>query len=158
MLKIKPCRTDSDFAFALQITKDYLDWLDMDLAFQDIDRELAHFPTMYGPPKGAFLLAWHNTELAGGVGLRWLEANICEMKRLFVYHTFRGRGIGRKLCKALFQEAMKRGYARMRLDTLGRMQTAIRLYESLGFKEIAPYRFNPDRTTKYMELNFQSFR
>jgi ribosomal protein S18 acetylase RimI-like enzyme len=33
------------------------------------------------------------------------------------------------------------------------MKAAIRLYKTLGFKEIAPYRFNPDPTTKYMELN-----
>ena len=46
----------------------------------------------------------------------------------------------------------------MRLDTLGRMQAAIRLYESLGFKEIAPYRFNPDLTTHYMELELKSYR
>jgi ribosomal protein S18 acetylase RimI-like enzyme len=41
----------------------------------------------------------------------------------------------------------------MRLDTLGHMKAAIRLYTTLGFKEIAPYRFNPDPTAKYMELN-----
>jgi len=29
----------------------------------------------------------------------------------------------------------------------------MRLYGSLGFKEIDPYRFNPDPTTKYMELS-----
>ena len=32
------------------------------------------------------------------------------------------------------------------------MEEAINLYESLGFKIIKPYRFNPDPTTKYMEL------
>jgi len=31
----------------------------MDLSFQDIDKELSDFPSMYGHPNGLFLLAWH---------------------------------------------------------------------------------------------------
>jgi GNAT superfamily N-acetyltransferase len=153
MVEIKHCSTDSDFSSAIQITKDYIHWLNMDLSFQDIDKELSNFPSMYGPPNGLFLLAWHRGNLAGGVGLRMLEYKVCEMKRLFVYDQFKSRGVGRSLCNALIQEAKDLGYDKMRLDTLGRMKTAIRLYESLGFEEIEPYRFNPDPTAKYMELS-----
>ena len=155
MVEIKHCSTDSDFSSAIQITKDYIRWLNMDLSFQDIDKELSNFPSMYGPPNGLFLLAWHRGKLAGGVGLRMLEHKVCEMKRLFVYDQFKGRGVGRSLCKALAKEAKNMGYERMRLDTLGRMKAAIRLYENLGFEEIEPYRFNPDQTAKYMELSLR---
>jgi ribosomal protein S18 acetylase RimI-like enzyme len=108
---------------------------------------------MYGPPNGLFLLARHRGELAGGVGSRMLEPEVCEMKRLFVYDRFKRKGIGRDLCAALIQKATSLGYEKMRLDTLGRMKAAIRLYENLGFREIGPYRFNPDPSTRYMELN-----
>ncbi len=155
MVEIKRCSTDSDFSFAMQITKDYIRWLNMDLSFQDIDKELSDFPSMYGPPSGLFLLAWHWGELAGGVGLRMLEPKVCEMKRLFVYDLFKSKGVGRSLCAALIQEAKELGYEKMRLDTLGRMKAAIRLYMSLGFEEIESYRFNPDPTTKYMELSLR---
>ena len=153
MVEIKYCSTASDFSFAIQITKDYIRWLNMDLSFQNIDNELSNFASMYGHPNGLFLLAWNKSELAGGVGLRILEIKVCEMKRLFVYDQFTGKGVGRDLCVALIQEAINLGYQKMRLDTLGRMKAAIRLYENLGFKEIKPYRFNPDPTTKYMELS-----
>jgi len=59
MVEIKHCSTDSDFFSAIQITKDYIRWLNMDLSFQDIDKELSDFPSMYGHPNGLFLLAWH---------------------------------------------------------------------------------------------------
>ena len=155
IVDIQRCATDADFAFAMRITRDYLRWLDMDLSFQDIDNELANFSSMYGPPLGVFLLAWHNGNLAGGVGLRRFKDDICEMKRLFVYDAFKRQGIGRRLCKALVQHAVELGYVSMRLDTLGRMKAAIKLYGSVGFVEIEPYRFNPDPTVKYMELRLQ---
>ena len=155
MVEIKHCSTESDFSSAVQITKDYIHWLNMDLSFQGIDKELLDFPSIYGPPNGLFLLAWHGEKLAGGVGLRIFEHKVCEIKRLFVYDQFKGRGVGRILCTVLVKEAKNMGYAKMRLDTLGRMKAAIRLYKSLGFEQIEPYRFNPDPTTKYMELSLK---
>ena len=155
MIDIKRCSTDADFDFAVRLTKDYLRWLDMDLSFQGNDSELSNFSSMYRSPQGIFLLAWHKSDLAGGVGLRRFNVDICEMKRLFVYTPFKRQGIGRRLCTVLIQDAVKLGYARMRLDSLARMKAAIKLYESLGFIEIEPYRFNPDPTAKYMELSLQ---
>ena len=152
-IEIAKCSSESDFARAVNLTRDYVAWLGIDLSFQDIDEELSSFPSMYGPPDGLFLLAWVGGDLVGGVGLRPLEPRVCEMKRLFVYDRFRGARIGGRLCTALIDEARRLGYEAMRLDTLGRMKTAIRLYEDLGFREIGPYRFNPDPTARYMELS-----
>ena len=40
----------------------------------------------------------------------------------------------------------------MRLDTISSMDRANALYLSLGFKEIAPYRYNPIKGAAFMEL------
>ncbi len=152
MLDIRPCETTEDYDAAINVTKAYIQWLEMDLSFQGIDEELVNFETMYGPPDGLFLLAWCDGELAGGAGLRAFEPGVCEMKRLFVFDRFKGRGVGRRLCATLIDAAKGKGYAQMRLDTLGRMAAANRLYESLGFEEIAPYRFNPDPGARYLAL------
>lgn len=155
MLEIKKCSTASDYGCARQVTDDYLAWLELDLSFQGIDRELAEFSSMYGPPDGLFLLAMSGGEPAGGVGLRSLGEGVCEMKRLFVYDRFKGRKVGWSLCIRLIEEARQLGYEKMRLDTLARMESAIGLYMSLGFREIAAYRFNPDPTVRYMELSLK---
>ena len=110
---------------------------------------------MYNAPNGLFLLAWYNGKISGGIGLRFLDTIVCEMKRLYVYDKFKKKGIGRILCTELIKEATILGYEKMRLDTLSRLDEAINLYENLGFKIIKPYRFNPDPTTKYMELNLR---
>ena len=152
MMRIKHCSTDSDYAFARQITRDYMNWLNVDLAFQNVEKEFSEFRTMYGPPGGAYLLAFADDELAGGVGLRKLQAGVCEMKRLYVYDRFRKKGIGKALCEELIRHAKQIGYASMRLDTIDRLADAIRLYENLGFIDIESYRYNPDPTARFMEL------
>lgn len=152
-MQIIQCATDADYALAETISKDYVEWLNMDLTFQDIEKEFSEFRSTYGPPQGTYLLAFWDNQAAGGVGLRKFQADICEMKRLFVYDRFKGKGIGKTLCKKLMQLARHVGYARMRLDTIGRLVAAIQLYEGLGFRDIEAYRYNPDPTTRYMEAN-----
>ncbi len=152
MIKIKQCSTDSDYTRAKQMVNDYFDWLNMDLGFQDIKNELSIFPSMYGLPTGFFLIALKDRDFVGCVGLRMLAPEICELKRLYVYDQFKNMGIGKRLCTILIKEAKMLGYKKIRLDTLDRMEAAIGLYKSLGFKEIEPYRNNPDITLKYMAL------
>ena len=141
---------------ARELFREYSAWVETDLCFQNFEKELAALPGSYAEPDGRLLLAFHEAQLAGCVGLRKIGEGICEMKRLFVRDAFRGKGIGRGLIELIILRAQEIGYQRMRLDTLPpQMNDAIALYRSFGFKEIEPYYENPVPGAKFMELNLE---
>jgi ribosomal protein S18 acetylase RimI-like enzyme len=132
---------------------EYAESLGFSLCFQSFDEELKSLPGAYAAPSGRLFLAQYEQQAAGCVALRKLEANICEMKRLYLRPAYRGKGLGRILVERVIAEARAIGYERMRLDTIGSsMQEAVELYRRIGFKEIAPYRANPIEGALYLEL------
>jgi ribosomal protein S18 acetylase RimI-like enzyme len=135
---------------------EYANSLNFDLCFQNFDKEIADLKGEYTNNGGCILLCYENNIAAGCVGLRRLENNICEMKRLYLRNEFRGTGIGRKLAEKIIDKATEFGYEKMRLDTIDTMKEAISLYKKLGFIEIKPYRENPVAGAIYMELVLNS--
>src|SRR5438552_19216411 len=116
---------------------EYARSLDFSLCFQSFDRELRELPGPYAIPDGRLILCRFEGMPAGCIALKKLEPGICEMKRLYVRHEFRGHQLGLKLTTHLINEGRRAGYTRMRLDTIREtMQKAIELYQSVGFKEI----------------------
>jgi putative acetyltransferase len=152
MLQIVAAASGDTLKEARILFEEYAASLGIDLDFQNFSDELRRLPGEYVPPAGRLLLAqWHG-ETAGCVALRQLGDGICEMKRLYVRPRFQGLGIGRSLAEAVINEARTIGYARMRLDTLPSMTRARAMYAALGFRDIAPYRYNPIEGTAFMEL------
>jgi len=149
---IEPALTPGEIGESKASLQEYASSLNFSLCFQDFDRELAGLPGEYAPPGGVLLLARVRGKFVGCVAMRKLEDGICEMKRLFVRPEFRGKKIGRELVEAVLNEARRRAYPVMRLDTVPIMKEAITLYRSLGFREIRPYRENPVPGALFMEI------
>ena len=153
MLRFIQAESPEQVGRARELFLEYAGWLGFSLCFQNFDQELAELPGAYAPPRGRLLLASHEGEIAGCVGLRPLLDDACEMKRLYVRPQFRGQGVGRALAVRIVAEARAIGYGRMLLDTLpAQMGTAIAVYRSLGFREIEPYYNNPVEGALFMEL------
>lgn len=158
-MKLKQVQSDSEVQEARQLFEEYAAWLGFNLCFQNFDKELAELPGNYAPPNGRLLLAVENDLVAGCVALRKIGEGIGEMKRLYVRPEFRGQGLGRTLTETIIEAARDLGYQRLRLDTLpGKMDRAIAMYRSLGFKDIDRYYNNPYEATAFMELTLDQER
>lgn len=152
--EIVVAETDDDYAVFGSLVREYWDWLQVRYAglpgfidavggHQALDAELSSLRSKYGPPAGTVLLARREDVVVGGIALRDLGDGACEMKRLFVPDRFQGDGTGRRLCQALLDAAIAEGYRVMRLDTGAHNDEAVRMYESLGFRECPPYHDYP---------------
>ena len=140
-------------AQARELFQEYAQSLGVSLCFQNFEQELAGLPGHYAPPDGRLLLAEYDGQLAGCVALHKWEYGVCEMKRLYLRPSFRGKGLGRAIAEKIITDARGIGYQRMRLDTIEPlMKDAVEMYRKLGFREIAPYRPNPIAGAMYMEL------
>jgi putative acetyltransferase len=145
--------SSAQVAQARELFLEYEQSLGVKLCFQNFEQELAGLPGHYAPPDGRLLLAEYHGQLAGCVALHQWEPGVCEMKRLYLRPSFRGKGLGRVLAESIIAEARHIGYQHMRLDTIEPiMKDAVEMYRKLGFREIAPYRPNPIAGAMYMEL------
>jgi putative acetyltransferase len=145
--------TSDDIPAVRSLFLEYADSLGFSLCFQSFDQEIAELPGKYAPPAGSLLMGLVDGVIAGCVALRPLSVEVCEMKRLYVRPAFRGSGLGRELVVAIVATARELGYCSIRLDTVrDRMESAIGLYKSLGFEEIAAYYENPIPGALYLEL------
>jgi putative acetyltransferase len=157
-MNLKQVESGEDVEHARGLFKEYAEWLGFSLCFQNFDKELAGLPGDYSPPNGRLLLALKDDQVAGCIALRKIAEGTGEMKRLYVRPQFRGKGLGRMLTETIIKAAHDLGYERLRLDTLpGRMDQAIAMYRSLGFKDIEPYYNNPYEDAAYMELTLEKW-
>jgi putative acetyltransferase len=152
-LSFAQAESPSQLAEARELFLEYAQSLGFSLCFQNFEKELAGLPGDYAPPEGRLLLADYQGQLAGCVALHKLEAEICEMKRLYLRPQLRGKGLGRAMTNRIIAEARQIGYRRMRLDTVEPiMKDAVAMYRKIGFKEVEPYCSNPIAGALYMEL------
>ena len=151
MFKIITVQTETEYAAASALFKEYAVWLNIDLSFQNFEEELLKLKEMYSKPNGAIFLLQQADEFIGCVAIRKKEEGIAELKRMYIKPTTRKIGGGTMLLEKALAAAKLLGYDLIRLDTLANMTPAINLYKKHGFYEIAPYYFNPEENAVFFE-------
>ena len=101
-------------------------------------------PADFAPPHGTFLVGFDDegAPVCGG-GVKRLDGEAAEIKRMYVVPSARGRGLARVLLAALEDAARDLGYTVVRLDTGPRQPHAQRLYEASGYRPIGNFNANP---------------
>ena len=151
MFKIITVNTETEYAAASSLFKEYAEWLNIDLSFQNFEEELLQLKEMYSEPNGAIFLLQQAEDFIGCVAIRKKGEGIAELKRMYIKPTTRKTGGGTLLLEKALDAAKLLGYKLIRLDTLANMTPAINLYRKHGFYEIAPYYFNPEKNAVFFE-------
>lgn len=136
-----------------EIFVEYANFLQVDLCFQNFEKELQTLHQVYFPPLGCIILAKDEKKVVGCIALKPIGEDICEMKRLYVKPAARGKALGKQLVEELIHFAKKAGYKTMKLDTITPLKDAIKLYRSKGFIETDAYVYNPLPEVLYLQLS-----
>ncbi|MBM6996685.1 GNAT family N-acetyltransferase [Paenibacillus sp. DXFW5] len=92
-------------------------------------------------PDVTFWSAWIDDELAGCGALKELDDQHGEVKSMRTAIPYRGKGVAKQVLVHLLEEAARRGYRQVSLET-GSMEAfapARRLYEGFGFTYCGPF-------------------
>lgn len=144
--RVARVRTEAEISAAVSLVWEFFDFLrdrypdlgeahDRYIAEQDVAGGLGDFRNVFLPPRGECLIARVDGEIVGLVMLKSRTLDTCELNRMFVRESARGRGLGRALATAMIGEARALGYRRIALGALSRHVEALPLYRSLGFSQ-----------------------
>ena len=93
-------------------------------------------PSPSGDDILVFLVAYRDGQPVGCGGLRALDAEHGEIKRMYVDPAHRGTGVSTAVLRALEGEAAARGWTRLVLETGTEQPDAIRFYTREGYEPI----------------------
>lgn len=106
-------------------------------------------------PEITFWTVWSGVDLLGCGALRELDARHGEVKSMRTATAHRRRGVARAMLIHIIDEATRRGYARLSLETGSQpaFEPAHRLYASFGFVVCGPFEgYVEDPNSVFMTL------
>jgi putative acetyltransferase len=105
------------------------------------DKSTDHLSDVFMQKKGsAYFVIEVNHEIAAGAGIfptEGLPKDTCELVKIYVSKKYRRNGYGQTLLEKCIQEAKKKGYEKMYLESMPELKNAIAMYEKNGFKKIS---------------------
>jgi putative acetyltransferase len=115
------------------------------------DSDILNIEQSYLRNNGAFKVLTDDKKIIGSFGIFKISTNICELRKMYLYKSYHGQGLGRRMMIDAINVAKCLGYMEMVLETNSRLEEAKRLYEKFGFKEYQPDHLS-DRCDYAMKL------
>ncbi|WP_349245345.1 GNAT family N-acetyltransferase [Anaerobaca lacustris] len=98
------------------------------------DADLDDIERSYFARGGTFrILQEEDGSLVGAYGLYPLQNHTCELRKMYLRRTHRGRGLGRRLLEDALASARELGFTTVTLETASVLKEAIALYKRYGF-------------------------
>jgi GNAT superfamily N-acetyltransferase len=152
-IEIRPLRAGED-ATAFRTLNE--EWISRYFTLEAKDREIL------GDPEGRILkhgghilMAWLGDQAIGCVALIPMGDGVYELSKMAVSPEMRGLGIGRKVLLEAIKLARQIGARSLFLGSNSKLQNAVHLYESVGFRHV-PAESIPDmpyvRANVFMDL------
>jgi len=108
-----------------------------DPAATDVD--LKDIEQSYFERGGAFyVLEEKDGSIIGAYGLYPVDKATCELRKMYLHGSYRGKGLGKLLLEDALSKARQIGFKKMTLETASVLKEAISLYKSYGFVEYEP--------------------
>lgn len=86
-----------------------------------------------------YFIASRQGVVVGGAGIystEGLPEDTCELVKMYLNQSVRGRGIGKSLLKKCIEFANQEGYKNIYLETLPELSAAVGMYKANGFVEL----------------------
>lgn len=98
------------------------------------DADLFDIDAHYGGRGGWFQVIENAAgEIVGSVGLYRDSSEVCELRKMYLHPSVRGRGLGRRLLADALQVARELAFRKVYLETASALKEAVTLYEQAGF-------------------------
>jgi N-acetylglutamate synthase-like GNAT family acetyltransferase len=132
------------------------EWITRYFTLEKMDRETLGDPEKKILEKGGYVFMAYAGELAVGcVALIPIGNGVYELSKMAVSPELRGLGIGRRLLQHAIAQAKRIGARSLFLGSNAKLENAVHLYESVGFRHVAPENIPPmpyTRANVFMEL------
>ena len=103
------------------------------------DADIKDIEHSYFERGGTFIvLEAEDGSIIGAYGLYPVDEQTCELRKMYLHKTHRGKGLGKFLLEDALSKARQLGFERMILETASVLKEAIALYKSYGFIEYNP--------------------
>jgi N-acetylglutamate synthase-like GNAT family acetyltransferase len=136
MIDIRPLKAGED-ATAFKTLNE--EWITRYFTLEPKDRETLNDPENKILKKGGqIFMAYADGEAVGCVALIPTTEGVLELSKMAVSPAMRGQGIGRHLLAHAVEQARLLGAKSLFLGSNAKLENAVHLYESIGFRHVPP--------------------
>jgi len=92
---------------------------------------------LFQTPRSTYFVAVKDGVIVGGAGIypsQGLPEGTCELVKMYLLPSARGKGPGKLLIEKSLQFARQSGYRQVYLETMPELKKAVSIYEKFGFR------------------------